>query len=342
MDKNISSLAHQAIASRLFPGCQIGVITNNKLKIFCFGTTTYDTTSSPVTEDTVYDVASLTKSVPTALIALMLLDKKIVNLSDPINRYIPELKGKYSEIITVHHLLTQTVTFPFTLSAEKDKTASEIRELILSSDLVTPPGTQFTYTNASSILLGWVIEIVGGRSLEQLAREWLFEPLGMTATGFSPEKQRCAPTEENPHRGLIQGVVHDESAYILGEKGFVGSAGLFSTAGDLLACLEGVLHEKKVISAKMIGSMATNQPSHLGVSHGLGWELNQQWFMGKKSSKNTIGKTGFTGCSMAYDLEKAKGAVILSNTIYPKRPDTRKEINAFRSTIADIVFTELP
>ncbi|MDB5190235.1 MAG: serine hydrolase, partial [Parcubacteria group bacterium] len=144
-------------------------------------------------------------------------------------------------------------------------------------------------------------------------------------------------------RGLVQGVVHDESAYIGIREGRVfGHAGLFSTADDILNYLEMLLNDgaqngQRFFSESIIEQMETNQIPHLPDVTGLGWELNQPRYMGKFCSSTTIGKTGFTGTVCVCDRKKEVAYVILSNRTYPQRPPDSEAINEFRAAIGEIV-----
>jgi CubicO group peptidase (beta-lactamase class C family) len=342
MEDILEQHVNSAIAEHLFPGCQIGVLVNDHISVFCYGRYTYEMDARMVTQNTQYDIASLTKTLPTAVLALQLIDQNKLSLNDAVQMYVPQFDGMYANKVVIKDLLTQTVSYSFRLSSEIDKNPTQLADFILHTDLPEIPGARFSYTNASSILLGWVVEAIHAKSLSEVASTQLFAPLGLSATTFSPQKQNCPPTENTKERGKVQGTVHDESAAILEELGSVGSAGLFSTATDLLSFLDCIMNMKKekILSKKMITTMSENHVIALGSEHGLGWELHQPWFMGKLSSAQTIGKTGFTGCSMMYDRKRDRAVVILSNALYPKRPLNRDKLNTFRSTIADIVFSQ--
>jgi CubicO group peptidase (beta-lactamase class C family) len=163
-----------------------------------------------------------------------------------------------------------------------------------------------------------------------------FEPLKVAA------KEDIVPTEVADWRGgLVQGEVHDESAKALRPKP-VGSAGLFSTAPDMLNFMElllseGRLNGRRFFSKATLSQMRTNQLGGSEYSTGLGWELNQPRFMGR-FAQDTFGKTGFTGCMFLCNPDLQAGLVILSNHIYPKRRSDYSAINRFRASVADEVF----
>lgn len=343
-ESKINTIINKALERKVFPGCVIGIYDNGNIQMYPFGRYTYDNSSPTVNVDTLYDIASLTKVIPTSLLALHLIDKGDVDLHVSVSSLLPQFDGKYKDKVTLFHLLTQTVTFPFTLSECVSLSIDQLRSLILTSDLVCPPGTHFTYTNASSILMGWIIEKVTGKDLAIAARDMLFNPLQLTHASFTPLPEICVPTELQNGKEIC-GVVHDESARLMSKnEHFVGSAGVFSNAKDILAILEvimtgGKVQGKTFLSEDMMRTMESNQLSYLGLSHGLGWELDQEFFMGRIRGR-IIGKTGFTGCSMMVNREQQKALVILSNHIYPHRRRSREEINSLRRECSEVVFKE--
>ena len=247
----------------------------------------------------------------------------------------------------MRHLLTQTLDFGFRLSDFKDKSPEEILDAIYSTELRHEPGETFFYSNATSILLGIVVERISGTCLATYADDIFFFPLGMKRTSFFPEsfnREEIVPTEIDPWRGrIVQGEVHDESAFALRKKMIAGSAGLFSTVPDILTFLEMMLNggkqgTRRFLSRKIIEAVQTSHIDIPGACTGLGWELCQRRFMGSRCSARTFGKTGFTGCSCTIDPEKGVALVLLSNYTYPHRKPDMKAINAVRSDCADIVF----
>lgn len=328
-EKSIKNRIIQAIKDKIFPGCVVGIVRKNGQKIVIpFGKFTYEKSSKIITQNSIFDVASITKSIPTSSLALKLVGEGKLNLDDKVIKYISELKNLDREKIMIKHLLTQTLDFGLRLSDLKDNVPEEILNVIFTTELKSKPGNKFSYTNAASILLGIVIERIYKDKLDKLADKYFFKPLNMTRTTFHPlklfDKNEIVPTEFDPWRGrLIQGEVHDESAYSLNKKMVVGSAGLFSTAPDLLSFLEMVLN---------------NDNLNKLAQKGLGWELNQPRYMGKYATKETFGKTGFTGCVVICNVEKEVGLVILSNYVYPQRKKDVELINKVRRDISDIVF----
>ena len=345
----ITAFCERAIVDRVFPGCVVGVITPQEQWCRSFGRYTYEEDASPVRNDSIYDVASITKAVPVALLALHLLDTGKLRIDDLLIETVPEYTGGYREAVTMLHLLTHTLDFGFQLSAFRELEGNALLEKILSAPLRSPPGAVFSYANATSILLGMVVERITGKALDAAADELLFGPLGMRRTGFFPERGNAddvVPTEFDPGRGrLVHAEVHDESAFALRPK-VVGSAGLFSTVPDLLKVMrmlvdKGVYEGSRFFSTGTVALMHTNLSPAPGSCAGAGWELAQPAFMGSGCGGQAFGKTGFTGCSMVIDPDARAGVILLSNHVHPKRHPDRSIINEVRSGLADCVFSAI-
>jgi len=320
-EERISKRTQLAIGEKVFPGCVIGITrTNGEGIIFPFGTFIYESAEKKVDEDTVYDLASVTKSIPLASLTALYIKEGKLNLSDAVKKYIPELQNDFDA--TIEDLLLYRVQGSV-LSKLPFKTFEELRTHVLETGFSAPPGKS-AYTNLPAFLLGIVIERIGEASIAAQADKYFFSPLGMQNTTFFPAATLCAPTEIDG-RGSVQGLPHDESAYLFAVKRrSVGHAGLFSTAPDLLLFLEALLTDKYsyIVDA---------------AEKGLGWQVSDSNFMGTYAGPKTFGKTGFTGTSILCDKEKGLALVILSNRTYPKRPSNDEAIFSFRRDIADIV-----
>ncbi len=319
----------RAIEEKVFPGCVIGVLHKSAEPDFItLGSYTYE--DSPVAEaDTVYDVASITKSIPTTSLALICIGDGKMKLADRVREYLPELRNDYGA--TVQDLLLYTVTGP-RLSTLRSMTADDMQAYIFSSGFDGPPAEQ-RYTNLPAFLLGLILERVGGARLEILAQRAFFDPLKMDHSTFLPDRNRAtyrsiAPTEID-ETGEVCGIVHDESARVFARAGrAVGHAGLFSTAPDIL---------------KFFGALLAGEFPQVveGARAGLGWPVGAAFFMGAHAASSTFGKTGFTGTSCMCDTDGGVAFVVLSNRTYPRRPSDDMAIHAFRADIADIIFGSL-
>lgn len=339
----------RAIADKIFPGAVVGVINKEGgRKIVSAGSFTYESDSSRVTEETVYDMASVTKSIPVALMALMFIEQGRLSLDDQVIQYIPEIKIKDAEKGLIKHLLTYTYALkknPNPSFSYEHAKVDDILDFHFNRDFDFLPGTKYRYGNAPANLVGIILERISGKKLYDLAGEMLLLPMNMKNSTFSPKnKSMIPPTEIVSWRGAIQGVVHDETAFILQNAGYnPGCAGLFSNAGDILNVLEmllgrGVLKGSRLMEEQTFSLMTTNALGSIGQWHGMGWEINQPRFMGRYANEHMIGKTGFTGTYCVADVTNGTAMVLLSNRTYPKRGNA-DALYELRRDIADIVFT---
>lgn len=349
MIEAIEPVIQHAIAQRIFPGCVAGIVNRSGIReIAAFGRFTYEQDACPMFEDAVFDVASVTKSIPTSSLALKALEEGNIRLDSRVIDWVPELSGKHLKDVLLLHLLTHTLNFNFRLSQLKDLQPAEILERIYTADLKEPPGTTFFYCNATSILLGICVERIFQKSLSSISESVFFEPLGMNHTGFNPRKfpiNSIVPTEIDPWRKReIRGEIHDESAWVLNKIMTPGAAGLFSCASDLLNFLEMLLNfgsykKENILKASTVSQIPVNHIQKTGECTGLGWELNQKRYMGRYVSQKTIGKTGFTGCFIIADMERGVGITLLSNYTYPSRKSDHEKINSVRRNITDLIFS---
>lgn len=353
MDEKIRARTLRAIEEGVFPGCVIGLIQmprppvafgggGNKQIVIPVGTIDG---SVPVQENTIYDVASITKPIPTASLALMFVAEGKLSLRDLVKKHLPELHNDHGA--TLEDLLRYRVSGP-PMSRLRFKTFEEIRTHVFERGFNGPPSLDtIALTNLPAFLLGLVVERVGGAKLPELAHRYFFEPLSMTDTSFFPLNpdtsnmsgrtklmggdDHIAPTEIVDGEE-IRGIVHDESARVFARvRRAVGHAGLFATVPDLLNFLQ-----------QLLAHDGFTKPVISGAQEGLGWEVDREWmgaFAKAPASQgaNVFGKTGFTGTSILCDVERGIGLVILSNRTYPHRPVDNSAINAFRKDIADIV-----
>ncbi len=343
---NISSTLELAIDERIFPGAVAGIVDiSGRREIVARGTFRYDDIT-PVCPDSIFDVASITKTVPVSSLALQAIDEKRISFDTKLIDILPQYRSRYRDEVRISHLLLHTLDFDFRLSSLKDESAEKILETIMTVPLKHPPGTTFFFSNATSIILGMVVEKIFGKNLPELAEERFFKPLRMIDTCFNPlDNMRIVPTEIDKWRNCeVRGIIHDESAFILNRIMTPGSAGIFSTAPDLLNFLEMILHGGQVnghryFSEELFFQIPVNRLSSINESAAYGWELNQKAkYMGECSSDKTIGKTGFTGCAIVADIEKGRAFTFLSNYTWPDRRHKPDVINSLRRAVADAVF----
>ena len=348
----IAERMERAIAGHMMPGAVVGIVTKEGDRVvFPFGKLTYDSEARAVSEETIYDVASVTKSIPGSLALVKLLDEGHICLDDPLYKYVPEFDTDITKrAATLRHLLTYTLNIDVpSMSSLRERGPDLIEECIMKAPLKAPPGSAFSYNNATAFFTHLIVKRVTGKTLDRYADEILFDPLGMTRTTFFPlssdefQQNDIAPTEVSDWRGeLVWGKVHDESTSVLQQKDIVAIAGLFSSAPDLLNVCEmllcgGEVAGRRFFSEGAVGEMGKNQFPESGFFTGLGWEINEPYFMGEHAAV-CFGKTGFTGCSVLMHPRLGVGIVLLSNAIHPKRPESSASRNELRRDIANIVF----
>lgn len=343
-------ILNRAIAENIFSGCVLGVgIDSDQPFLKAYGA--YGN-AYPMRIDSVFDIASVTKSIPVGTLALKWVLEGKLNLHQKVFEVLTEYKVSHKESVEVWHLLTHSLDYRFPMSTLKDLTPEEIWDKLMRHAFREQPGSSFSYGNAASLILGGFLERMSGKSLDSLARDELFLPLGMRDTGWNPltrhSRERIVPTEECSWRNrVICGEVHDESAFAMGKP--VGSAGVFSTVPDLLRFSQMVLQDgiscegQRVIPVGLLELVTRNALPHVnGQGTALGWELFNPKFMGSIVSNRTFGKTGFTGASVVCDPERNMSVVLFSNFTWPKRESTVERIYETRRRLHDALFALVP
>lgn len=312
-------------------------------------------------ENTVFDIASLTKVCPTSTLALSYILEGKLNLGDRVIDFIPELQTNYREDVRVFHLLTHSLDYRVPMKTLRTLPPEGILNALFTYQFEKAPGADFNYGNPASVLLGIILQRIAGKDLQQQGRERFFEPLGMTRSGWDPLTRKwnripleeIAPTEICSFRGReIRGEIHDESAWVLRKLYPVGSAGMFSCVPDLLKFVKMVLNdgmavnaageEARIAPAGILNMVSNNAfDKTVGACTALGWELAQGKFMGSRVSPRTFGKTGFTGASIVADAIAGAAAVLLCDFTYPHREPSADRIHAFRAALADAFFGAL-
>lgn len=338
----IEEQINEAVSSGLIPGAV--VIAGNDGKVVykkAFGSRSLVPTRTEMSEDTIFDIASLTKVVATTSCIMKLVEEGKVRIADPVTRYLPEYQGGKSDI-TVRDLLVHFSGLRPDVDLEPRWSgySTGIR-LALIDKPVTPPGQRFVYSDINFLLLGEIVRRQSGKSLADYARESVFAPLGMKDTMYNPPKDllnRIAPTEIEDGKPL-HGVVHDPTARFMG--GVAGHAGLFSTASDLARFADmmiglGTRDNTKVFSPLSIRKFTTpHTPAGQPILRGLGWDMDSPYSgnRGELFPIGSFGHTGFTGTSMWIDPSTKSYVILLTNYVHPKRG---KNLTALRGKIATI------
>jgi CubicO group peptidase (beta-lactamase class C family) len=284
----------------------------------------------PARTDTLYDLASLSKLF-TSIVAVQQLQAGRIDLGTPVAHYLPEFAANGKGAITVEQLLTHTSGFdadpvPSLWQGYPDIPSRE--KAVLDAEPINPPGTTYLYSDLNMLSMQLLLEKVTGKPLDALVRDGITAPLHMTDTGYNPpaaELPRIAATEyqSSPPRGMVRGQVHDENSWALG--GVAGHAGVFSTVDDLAVLAQTILNGgtyrgHRILSGDSVRLMEQNaNQAFPGDSHGLGFELDQIWYMGGLSGPQTLGHTGYTGTSLVIDPQSRSFVILLSNRVHPTR-----------------------
>ncbi|MEO7332141.1 MAG: serine hydrolase domain-containing protein, partial [Minicystis sp.] len=306
--EGIDAIVQGAIAREEVAGAVIAVLRHGEVTLQrAYGARLRGEHPVPMTVDTVFDLASLTKALCTGPAIVALAEQKKLHLGDRVSRYLPAFAAKGKEAITLEELLLHTSGLPADNALSdydhgREEALSRIEDLPLEAD----PGARFLYSDLGYIVLGAVIEKVSGQTLDAFAQSQLFGPLGMKDTTFNPGASlaaRAAPTETRGNL-LLQGQVHDPRAFRL--RGVAGHAGLFSTAADLTLFARmllggGSLGEARVLSEASVQQMTRPRALPDGGSRGLGWDINTQFSGNRGELKGGFGHTGFTGPSIWID-----------------------------------------
>ncbi|WP_406481161.1 serine hydrolase [Streptomyces sp. NBC_01615] len=285
----------------------------------------------PAAEDTVYDLASVSKLF-TSILAVQQMERGALELEATVASYLPEFAGGGKQDITIRQLLTHTSGFRAWIPLYNAPTREGKLQLIWDEPPLSPPGTKYLYSDLNLISLQLVLEQITGRTLDTLLHDEITAPLGMHRTRYNPPaswKPGIAATEDarppwsGLDRGLVWGEVHDENAYSLG--GVAGHAGVFSCAWDLAVLGRTLLNggtygRTRILRPETVDLMFTDfNTAFPGDEHGLGFELYQHWYMGAMATPRTAGHTGFTGTSLVLDPTTDSFLVVLGNSVHPVR-----------------------
>ncbi|MEV5796588.1 serine hydrolase domain-containing protein [Streptomyces collinus] len=277
----------------------------------------------PVTVDTPFDLASLTKLF-TSVAAVQQIERGTLGMDARVGAYLPEFTAAAEHGITVRQLLTHTSGLRPELPLYDCPDDTARLALLRAEAPVAAPGTHL-YSDLNMLLLQFVLERITGRSLDVLIADGITRPLGMTATTFGPCPGAAATEDQRrpwakADRGMLRGQVHDENAWALG--GVAGHAGLFSTAHDLAVFARTLLAGGGYGPARVLGPDFVEL---LLTPPGLGFAVDQPWFMGELAGRGAAGHTGFTGTSLVLDPATDTFLVLLANTVHPRRraPDSR-------------------
>ena len=339
----LDSVVRAAIADGAAPGAAVAVARYGRLvHLKGYGRIDWAPDARPVDEETIYDLASLTKVIGTTTAAMMLEEEGRLDLDRRVAEYLPEFSDPAKAPITVRMLLTHRGGLEaFARLFTEYRGREQYLEQINRRPLAAQPGTTTIYSDWDLILLQAIIERITAQPLDVFLNETLFRPLGMEHTVFLPHsalRPWIAPTERDATRGgLIWGEVHDPNAWAIG--GVAGHAGLFSTASDLAVFAQMMLNEGEYAGRRYLQPATIARwtaPQVAGSSRALGWDTpSGQSSSGRFFGPRSFGHTGYTGTSIWLDPEKGLFVVLLTNRVNPTAENQKHA--PLRRAVADAV-----
>jgi uncharacterized protein YbbC (DUF1343 family)/CubicO group peptidase (beta-lactamase class C family) len=346
---SIDHIIAQAIEAKKFPGAVV-IVGHDGHIVFhrAYGNRSLIPQPEAMSEETVFDVASLTKGLCTTTAVMQLYEQGRFVLNDPVAKYLPDFAANGKGDITIRQLLTHYSGLPPDVSLTDPWVGKEegLRRAFAST-AVTPPGVQFRYSDINFIVLGALVEKLSGLTLDQYEAKYIAEPLGLRSTRFLPPeswRDRIAPTQYD-NGVMLRGTVHDPTARRMG--GVAGHAGLFSTAGDVAIFEQNLLDRlagrksrfpsKRLTLLKMT---TPGQPATGTALRALGWDIDSPYSSnrGELFPIGSFGHTGFTGTSVWIDPADDTYVVMMSNAVYPNGPTG---ITAVRAAVANAAATAL-
>ncbi len=366
LSSTVDAILNDAVAKDEIPGA-VFLVGHGGRVIYrkAYGSRALLPNREPMTIDTIFDLASLTKLVATTPSVMKLIEQGKLRLNDPVARYIPEFGAKGKDQITLRQILTHTSGLrPDPPAGDAPIGTEAMLKLIYDDTLISPPGMRFIYSDTGFIVLGELVRRVSSLPLNEFAARSIFVPLGMNHTRFLPPAAwlpEIAPTEEinlpegakaGSGRGrVLRGVVHDPRSRAMG--GVAGHAGLFSTADDLAVFCQMMLEEGRIpaasgakagqrlfAAATVLEMTSPQSPPWSPSLRGLGWDIDTSFSSprGDLFPVGSYGHTGFTGTSIWIDPASQTYIILLANAVHPYG---RPAISSLRSRVATAVAASL-
>jgi uncharacterized protein YbbC (DUF1343 family)/CubicO group peptidase (beta-lactamase class C family) len=322
---NVDAIIQQAIADGNIPGAVLVVGHDGKV-IYrkAYGHRALEPRLEPMTLDTIFDLASLTKVIATTTAVMQLMEEGKIRLNDPVAKYIPEFAQNGKDDITIRQLLTHYSGLAPDLDLETPWEGKQTAyQLACVMPPETTPGSNFVYSDINFIMLGDLVEKVSGESLDVYTEKHIFAPLKMTHTRFLPPaswRSKIAPTQYDENDKMLRGVVHDPTARRMG--GVAGHAGLFSTGDDLAIFAQTLLNGGDgILSSLTVEKMTEPQtPPNAPILRGFGWDIDSPFSSnrGDLFPVGSFGHTGWTGTSIWIDPTTRSYVILLTNAVHPR------------------------
>jgi uncharacterized protein YbbC (DUF1343 family)/CubicO group peptidase (beta-lactamase class C family) len=349
----IEPIVLEAIREKKLPGAVVLVGHRDRIVYQkAFGNRAVVPAVEPMTLDTVFDLASLTKVVATTTSVLMLIEDGRIRLSDRVSTYIPGFEKYGKGDITVRHLMTHVSGLRPDVDLVDPWVGYDAAiNLAIEEVPLARPNERFVYSDINYFLLGDIVRRVSGMTLDEFARKRIFLPLGMKDTMFLPPASltgRIAPTEsctqygwpcQGPDMKMLRGVVHDPTARRM--AGVAGHAGLFGTAADLAIFARMLLgggryNGTRILSALGVEKMTTPATPELERNvRGLGWDIDSSFSVnrGELLPIGSFGHTGFTGTSIWADPDTGVFVIFLSSRLHP---DGKGDVTPLRARVSTV------
>lgn len=342
--QRVDEVVEKAVEEKNVPGAVLIIGHNGKVvHRRAFGFRSLEPTREPMTLDTIFDLASLTKCIATTTSIMQLVQEGRLRVSDSVATYLPDFAQNGKKDITVRDLLTHYSGLAPDLDLKIPWSGREAAyQMAMRQRPTNPPGSRFVYSDINFETLGFLVEKITAMSLNDYASRNIFAPLGMKDTRFLPPRDwlaRIAPTQYDEQGHMLRGVVHDPTARRMG--GVAGHAGLFSTGDDLAKFAEDLLSGHTVLSPSAIQKMSTpEQPPNASVLRGFGWDIDSPFSTnrGEFLPVGSFGHTGFTGTSLWIDPVTDTYIVLLTNAVHPRGS---KGTTALRCKVANAVVEAL-
>jgi uncharacterized protein YbbC (DUF1343 family) len=341
----VDAILQDAVERRTVPGAVL-LVGHNGAVVYrkAFGWRSLEPQRERMTVDTIFDLASLTKPIATAMSVMHLVQQGQVRLNDPVAKYLPEFARNGKDTITVRQLLTHYSGLPEDFDPKLRWQGSDAAfRIAMDEKTISSPGSRFLYSDINFIVLGFLVQHVSGMPLDRYAETHIFSPLGMETTRYLPPatwRERIAPTEYDVPHHMLRGMVHDPIARGMG--GVAGNAGVFSTADDLAKFAQALLDNNgRVLDPLIVEKMTTpQQPPNETTARGLGWDIDSPFSSnrGDLLPVGSFGHTGFTGTSLWIDPLTKTYIVLLSNAVHPRGGQS---IVPLRSKVATAVAAAL-
>lgn len=353
--RQIHDLMTRAVAENVFPGGVLLVSKDDSVLFFHPYGKASVFSGRAMTNETVFDLASLTKPLATTLAVMKLIETGHLDLNQAIESYLPCLEKTDKGAIEIQHLLYHNSGMPDyrpyfrTLAGLPfEVREARLRKLLIQEPLESRVGDQVRYSDPGFMLLRWIVEEVSQMRLDRFVIEKIYKPLGLSDLFFidqaiGPSKKRFAATEKCPWRNqVMDGAVHDDNAYVIG--GIAGHAGLFGTAGDLHRLINELLwtyHGRPSAVFQQLLLQKFFKPLY-SKERTLGFDTPsiKGSSAGRYFSRKSVGHLGFTGTSFWMDLERRVIVILLTNRVHPSRNNDL--IKAFRPRLHDAVMANLP